>query len=41
MKPIVCNGWQIYFHPVFFDQWQELVEQVIPNPVYIPYLKTR
>lgn len=28
MKPIVCNGWQIYFHPVFFEQWQELLNQV-------------
>lgn len=28
MKPIVRNGWQIYFHPVFFQQWQELLNTV-------------
>ena len=28
MKPIVKNDWQIYFHPIFFKQWEELVGQV-------------
>ena len=28
MKPIVCNEWQIYFHPMFFEQWQELLHEV-------------
>ncbi len=28
MKPIQKNGWRIYFHPLFYQQWQELVNQV-------------
>lgn len=28
MKPMICNGWQIYFHPVFFQQWQTLLSEV-------------
>ena len=28
MKPIIKNGWKIYFHPLFFGQWQELVDKV-------------
>ncbi|MEB3224565.1 MAG: type II toxin-antitoxin system YhaV family toxin [Synechococcus sp.] len=28
MKPIVCHGWQIYFHPIFFEQWQVLRHEV-------------
>ena len=28
MKPIVCNGWTIFFHPLFFAQWSELVNKV-------------
>ena len=28
MTPIEKNGWRIYFHPLFFKQWQELVNRV-------------
>jgi toxin YhaV len=28
MKPIICNGWAILFHPLFFAQWSDLVEEV-------------
>ena len=28
MKPILKNGWRIYFHPLFYQQWQELVNKV-------------
>ena len=28
MKPIVKNGWKIYFHPLFFEQWQDLIDRV-------------
>lgn len=28
MKPIEKNGWKIYFHPLFYHQWQELVNRV-------------
>ncbi len=28
MKPIICNGWAIFFHPLFFAQWSDLVEFV-------------
>jgi len=28
MKPIICNGWAIFFHPLFFAQWSNLVEEV-------------
>jgi toxin YhaV len=28
MKPIEKNGWKIYFHPLFYQQWQELVNRV-------------
>lgn len=28
MKPIVCNEWAIFFHPLFFAQWSDLVEKV-------------
>lgn len=28
MKPIEKNGWKIYFHPLFYQQWQELVNKV-------------
>ena len=28
MKPIFCNGWAIFFHPLFFAQWSDLVEEV-------------
>lgn len=28
MKPIICNGWTIFFHPVFFTQWSNLVREV-------------
>jgi toxin YhaV len=28
MKPIVRYGWQIYFHPLFFQQWQDLLNRV-------------
>ncbi len=28
MKPIICNGWAIFFHPLFFAQWSDLVEEV-------------
>jgi toxin YhaV len=29
MKPIICQGWKIYFHPLFFQQWQDLLNRVI------------
>lgn len=29
MKPIRCQGWQIYFHPLFFQQWEDLRQRVI------------
>ncbi len=28
MKPIEKNGWKIYFHPLFYQQWQDLVNKV-------------
>lgn len=28
MKPIEKNGWKIYFHPLFYQQWEELVNKV-------------
>jgi len=28
MKPIICYGWQIYFHPLFFRQWEDLLHRV-------------
>lgn len=28
MKPIEKNGWKIYFHPLFYQQWQELINKV-------------
>jgi len=28
MKPIEKNGWKIYFHPLFYQQWQKLVNRV-------------
>lgn len=28
MKPININGWKIYFYPLFYQQWQELVNKV-------------
>lgn len=28
MKPIEKNGWKIYFHPLFYKQWQDLVNKV-------------
>ncbi|WP_373481116.1 type II toxin-antitoxin system YhaV family toxin [Geminocystis sp.] len=28
MKPIKINGYLIYFHPVFYQQWLELVNRV-------------
>ena len=28
MKPIICNGWALFFHPLFFAQWSDLVEEV-------------
>jgi toxin YhaV len=28
MKPMLCQGWRIYFHPLFFQQWQDLIKQV-------------
>ncbi|GFE71734.1 type II toxin-antitoxin system YhaV family toxin [Chroococcus sp. FPU101] len=28
MKPLICNGWTIFFHPLFDAQWIDLVERV-------------
>ena len=28
MKPIKRNGWNIYFYPLFYQQWQDLVIRV-------------
>ena len=28
MSPIICNEWKIFFHPLFYQQWMELVEKV-------------
>ena len=28
MTPLVCNGWTIYFHPLFNNQFQQLVVEV-------------
>lgn len=28
MTPLVCNGWTIYFHPLFNKQFQQLVSEV-------------
>lgn len=28
MKPIICHGWRIYFHPLFFNQWEDLLNRV-------------
>lgn len=28
MTPLVCNGWTIYFHPLFNKQFQEIVSEV-------------
>lgn len=28
MKPINKNGWKIYFHPLFYAQWKQLVTKV-------------
>lgn len=28
MKPIKINGYSIYFHPLFNQQWEELVNRV-------------
>jgi toxin YhaV len=28
MKPIVRYGWKIYFHPLFFQQWEDLLNRV-------------
>jgi toxin YhaV len=28
MKPLICNQWTIFFHPLFASQWQDLVTRV-------------
>lgn len=28
MKPLLRNGWAIFFHPLFYEQWVNLVEKV-------------
>jgi toxin YhaV len=28
MNPLICNGWTIFFHPLFYSQWLSLVEKV-------------
>jgi toxin YhaV len=28
MSPLTCNGWTIFFHPLFYAQWHSLVEKV-------------
>lgn len=28
MKPDLHHGWKIYFHPLFFQQWQDLLKRV-------------
>ncbi len=28
MKPLICNEWTIFFHPLFYSQWEALVEKV-------------
>ena len=28
MKLIIRNGWALFFHPLFFAQWSDLVEEV-------------
>ncbi|MBR8831014.1 MAG: Ribonuclease toxin YhaV [Chroococcopsis gigantea SAG 12.99] len=28
MKPLICQGWTIFFHPLFYEQWFALVEKV-------------
>jgi toxin YhaV len=42
MNPLSCNGWTIFFHPLFARQWVDLVEKVkrLKSKLAPPYFVT-